>query len=137
MNVESYWDGAEIWTEARFEVLQREKGPIGGILTVRQLGGRAGSLHSRVDGVPVFRPGEEVYLFLWGKPGQEYRVLGWSQGTFRIARDELTGQENVTQETAMVAGFDARARELRREAIRQLPVGAFQAKLRRALKEAP
>ncbi|HSY31004.1 MAG TPA: hypothetical protein VLA42_03360 [Verrucomicrobiae bacterium] len=49
---------------------------LGANITVRMLGGRADGFTSRVDGVPAFRVGEEVYLFLWGKPGEAYRVLG-------------------------------------------------------------
>ena len=102
---ESHWDRGEIWTETQFEVVELNKGTLGGTVTVRMLGGRAGNFYSRVDGVPAFRAGEEVYLFLWGKPGEPYRVLGWSQGTFRIAHDARSGVESVTQESAS-ANFD-------------------------------
>jgi hypothetical protein len=89
-NSKSYWDGGELWTGTSFEVVERNKGLLGASVTVRVLGGRADGFTSRVDGVPAFRTGEEVYLFLWGKPGESYRVLGWSQGTFRIIRDART-----------------------------------------------
>jgi hypothetical protein len=92
---ESYWDCGELWTETRFEVVERNKGLLGASITVRMLGGRADGFTSRVDGVPGFRVGEEVYLFLWGKPGEAYRVLGWSQGTFRIIHDARTGTEKI------------------------------------------
>src|SRR5207302_8239837 len=59
------WDRGELWTETRFEVLERNKGLLSGIVTVRTIGGVSGHLHSHVDGVPVFSVGEEVYLFLW------------------------------------------------------------------------
>ena len=87
LSATSQWEQGEIWTETRFEVLQREKGVLPGIVTVRLLGGRVGHLHSYVDEVPAFRTGEEVYLFLWTREGEPYQVLGWSQGTFRIARN--------------------------------------------------
>src|SRR5208282_2782501 len=96
----SRWEQGEIWTETRFEVVQREKGSLPGIVTVRLLGGQVGHLHSHVDEVPSFRPGEEVYLFLWGDKGGSYQVLGWSQGTFRIARDAQSGLETVMQDSA-------------------------------------
>jgi hypothetical protein len=89
-NSKNYWDGGELWTGTSFEVVERNKGSLGASVTVRMLGGRADGFTSRVDGVPAFRTGEEVYLFLWGKPGESYRVLGWSQGTFRIIRDART-----------------------------------------------
>jgi hypothetical protein len=132
LSSESAWDGGEIWTETRFEVVERNKGLLGGIVTVRMLGGRAGNFYSRVDGVPVFRAGEEVYLFLLGKTGEPYRVLGWSQGTFRILRNAHSGSESVSQESASF-GFDPQLKKFRSEGIRGMAVQVFQEKLRQAL----
>lgn len=129
---ESHWDGGEIWTETQFEVVERNKGALGATVTVRMVGGRAGNFYSRVDGVPAFRSGEEVYLFLWGKPGEPYRVLGWSQGTFRIAHDARSGAERVTQESSS-ANFDRHSRQFHGEGIRGMAVPAFREKLRQAL----
>lgn len=134
---ESRWEGGEIWTETRFEVLEQEKGLLAGVATVRTMGGSAGRLHSRVDGVPVFRPGEEVYLFLWRRKGEAYSVLGWSQGTFRIGRNPRTGAEAVTQDSAAMPVFDPQAREFRHEGTRNLPVSVFREKLRSALERKP
>jgi len=132
---EFHWDRGELWTETRFEVLERNKGLLSGIVTVRTIGGISGHLHSHVDGVPIFRTGEEVYLFLWERPGEPYRVLGWAQGTFRIARNANAGTETVTQDSAMAPIFDPRTRTFRRGGIRNLPVGIFQLKLRKALEQ--
>ena len=129
------WEQGELWTETRFEVVERNKGLLPGLVTVRTIGGSAGHLHSIVEGVPVFRAGEEVYLFLWAKPGEPYSVLGWSQGTFRITRDEQTGMERVTQDSARMAVFDPRTRQFRQGGIRNLPVAIFELKLRRALEK--
>lgn len=131
----SRWDQGEIWTETRFEVVQREKGALPGIVTVRLLGGNVGHLHSRVEEVPAFHPGEEVYLFLWGHEGEPYQVLGWSQGTFRIARNPQSGLEIVTQDSASAAVFDPQARTFRRGGIRNLPVAIFREKLHKALRQ--
>lgn len=130
---ESRWDLGEIWTETRFEVLELEKGLLPGLMTVRMVGGSYGHLHSRVEGVPVFRVGEEVYLFLWRRQGEPYSVLGWTQGTFRIARQPDTGVETVTQDSALASIFDPRTRAFRRDGIRNLPTGLFRAKLWKAL----
>ena len=46
--------------------------------------------------------------------GDPYTVLGWSQGTFRIARNADTGMEIVTQDSAMASVFDPGTREFRR-----------------------
>ena len=134
---EFHWDRGELWTETRFEVLERNKGLLSGIVTVRTIGGVSGHLHSQVDGVPIFRPGEEVYLFLWERPGEPFRVLGWAQGTFRVARNADSGVETVTQDSANAPIFDPRTRTFRHGGIRNIPVAIFQLKLRRALEGKP
>lgn len=135
LNAEARWENGEIWTDTRFEVVEQEKGLLPGMITIRTLGGTIGSLHSRVEGVPEFRAGEETYVFLWGREGEPHRILGWSQGTFRIARDARTGVETVTQDSAAVPVFDPQTREFQRSGIRGLPVAIFQWKLRKALAE--
>ena len=131
----SLWDKGEIWTETKFEVVQREKGALPGVVTVRMLGGRVGHLHSHVDEVPAFRAGEEVYLFLWSRDGEPYQVMGWSQGTFRIARNPQSGMEMVTQDSASAPIFDPQTRAFRRGGIRNLPVAIFREKLHKALRQ--
>ena len=133
IGVQSVWQDGEIWTETRFEIVEVSKGLLPGVVSVRMLGGSVGSLHSRVEGVPAFRPGEEAYLFLWRPEGEPFRVLGWSQGTFRITRDPRTGVELVTQDSTAAPVFDPLARQFRHGGIRNLPVAIFQLKLRKAL----
>ncbi|MGC2706040.1 MAG: hypothetical protein WA361_16100 [Candidatus Acidiferrales bacterium] len=131
----SLWDQGEIWTETKFEVVQREKGALPGVVTVRMLGGNVGHLHSHVDEVPAFRAGEEVYLFLWSRDGEPYQVMGWSQGTFRIARNPQSGMEMVTQDSASAPIFDPQTRAFRRGGIRNLSVAIFREKLHKALRQ--
>jgi hypothetical protein len=135
LGAESKWENGEIWTETRFEVVEQNKGSLPGAVTVRMLGGSVGGLHSRIEGVPSFRPGEEAYVFLWGHQGEPFRVLGWSQGTFRIAKDACTGLETVTQDSAAAPIFDPRTHQFRHGGVRHLPVAVFQLKLRKALQE--
>jgi hypothetical protein len=135
MGSTTLWDQGEIWTETRFEVVQREKGALPGVVTVRMLGGRVGHLHSHVDEVPAFRVGEEVYLFLWSRDGAPYQVMGWSQGTFRIARDAHSGLEMVTQDSASAPIFDPQTRAFQRGGIRNLPVAIFRERLHKALRQ--
>ncbi len=135
IGVESRWESGEIWTETRFETVEVSKGLLPGVVSVRMLGGSVGSLHSRVSGVPAFHLGEEAYVFLWRRDGEPFRVLGWSQGTFRISRDERTGVERVTQDSAAAPVFDPQTRKFHHGGIRNLPVSIFQLKLRRALEE--
>jgi hypothetical protein len=135
IGAEARWLDGEIWTETRFETAEVSKGLLPAIVSVRMLGGSIGNLHSRVEGVPAFRPGEEAYVFLWAREGEPFRVLGWSQGTFRIARDPRTGVERVTQDSAAAPIFDPLTRQFRHGGIRNLPVAIFQLKLRKALEE--
>jgi hypothetical protein len=130
---ESRWEHGEVWTDTRFELMEASKGSLPRVVTVRAIGGQFGHVRSHVEGAPVFRSGEEVYLFLWGRTGEPYRVLGWSQGAFRIARDASTGIENVTQDSAGASVFDPQTRQFRRGGLRNLPVAVFQMKLRKAL----
>jgi hypothetical protein len=138
LGTESRWENGEIWTETRFVVVEQNKGSLPSFVSVKMLGGRVGNLHSRIEDVPSFRPGEEAYVFLWGRDGEPYRVLGWTQGTFRIARDVQTGLETVTQDSAATPLFDLRTRQFRHGGIRNLPLAIFQLKLRKALeRDAP
>src|SRR5260370_19614441 len=138
IGVESRWENGEIWTETRFEIVELNKGLLPGMVSVQMPGGSIGNLHSGIEGVPAFRPGEEADVFLWGREGEPFRVLGWSQGTFRIARDPRTGVERVTQDSAAAPVFDPRTHQFRHGGIRNLPVAIFQLKLRKALhKETP
>jgi hypothetical protein len=135
MGSQVLWEQGELWTETRFEVVEVSKGPLFGIVRVRTLGGTSGHLRSFVEGVPVFRAGEEVYLFLWAKAGEPYLVVGWSQGTFRIMREAQTGMERVTQDSTRLPVFDPVTRKFRHLGIRNLPMAVFQLKLRQALEE--
>ena len=137
LSTKSFWQDGEIWTDTQFEVIEQAKGSLPVTAIVRTLGGTLGNLHSRVEETPVFHPGEETFLFLWGRKGEPLRVLGWSQGTFRIARDSRTGMETVTQDSAAASVFDPQARRFVHDGICNLPITLFQMKLRKALQGDP
>jgi len=132
----SLWRNGEIWTDTEFEVLEVSKGTTAGILHISLPGGRVDHMQSHVDGVPVFRAGEEVYLFLWRGRGPGTYVLGWAQGTFRITRDVNSGVDRVTQDSAAIPIFDSTTREFRHGGVRNLPLAAFQLRLKQALDRA-
>jgi hypothetical protein len=127
------WDAGEVWTLTSFEVEEVWRGPATARITVRLLGGRVGDLTSSVAGVPRFRPGEEVVLFLEATQRGDLSVVSWEQGTFRIRRDLATGQENVTQDTASFATFDAATRKFEATGIRNVSVEAFRLRVEAAL----
>ena len=128
------WDAGEIWTLTTFEVEEVWRGSASARITVRLLGGRLGNLTSNVPGVPRFRPGEEVVLFLEATQRGDFTVVSWEQGTFRIGRDVPTGGQNVTQGSASLARFDPVARKFEATGIRSMPLETFRARVDAALR---
>lgn len=98
----------EIWTITSFETLETWKGNPPSAFRVRLLGGRTRALTSHVAGVPRFWAGEDVVLFLVPIRSNEFSIVSWAQGTFRIGCDPATGALMVTQDTA---GYGIRAKE--------------------------
>jgi hypothetical protein len=130
-------ENGEIWTDTRFHVMAIEKGFLPGTIVVRQPGGKLQNLHSHVDGSPEFRPGEEVYLFLMGKPGKQFNVVGWSQGTFRIHRDAGNGSETVTQDSAEIPVYDPESQEFRKTGFKNLRIDVFVERIHREIMRPP
>jgi hypothetical protein len=126
---QTHLDGGEIWTDWVFEVMQSDKGQLPSRVSVRTPGGVYEHLHSHVDGVPAFHPGEEVFLFLVGHPGIPYRIVGWTQGTFRIRKNTLNGFETVTQDSYGVPMFDPQTRQFVKTGIRDMRVDSFLEKI--------
>jgi hypothetical protein len=119
------WDAGEIWTFTTFDVEEIWKGSAPAQITVRLLGGQAGNFTSTVSGVPRFAPGEELILFLERTSAQDFSIVSWMQGTFRIGRSRTTGEEIVTQDTAAFPVFDPASHSFETTAIRKMPVSAF------------
>lgn len=135
LHVQSHWNKGEIWTRTQFLVVETHKGSLPRVLEIDQPGGVVGHLHSRVEQVPAFVPGEEDFLFLWQPASGDFRILGWSQGAFRVHKDLETQLETVTQDSASLPLFDPVSRQFRHGGIRNFPLAAFQVKLRRALEK--
>jgi hypothetical protein len=131
------WDAGEIWIFTRFAVEDIWKGSVSTEITVRLLGGTVGNLNSTVAGIPHFRPGETVILFLEPTSHGDLSILSWEQGTFRLRTDARSLQEIVTQDTASFATFDAAARRFEVSGVRNVPVDAFRQQVRAALSSAP
>jgi len=118
-------ENSEIWTDTIFEVVQRDKGFLPPRILVRTPGGRFEHLRSHVDGVPEFRPGEELFLFLTGHPGAQFRIVGWTQGTFRIRKNQQSGRETVTQDSADVPVFDPLENRFTKTGVKNLRIDFF------------
>ena len=126
-------ENGEVWTDTVFAVLQHDKGYLPSHIVVRTPGGRFEHLRSHVDGVPEFRPGEELFLFLTGHPGAQFRIVGWTQGTFRIRKNQQTGRETVTQDSADVPVFDPQENKFTKTGIKDLRVDVFLDKMNKEI----
>jgi hypothetical protein len=120
------------WTLTTFEVLETLKGSTPPRITVRLVGGRAGNLRVRVEGVPRFEIGEEVYLFLEPNRAGELTVTSWAQGTFRVQRTSPK-VELVTQDTGGVSIFDPETKQYRAGGVRNLPLAEFKQRVSEAV----
>jgi hypothetical protein len=102
----SSWDAAhkEIYTYITLNVLQPVKGNKGGTtITLRQLGGTVGNIASVVPGMPSFRKGEEVVVFLTQKDAAGYPwVMGLQQGKYTVT----TGKNGVKMVRNDLAGTE-------------------------------
>ena len=89
----------EIYTYITLSVLESVKGAKGEkTMTIRQLGGSVGNLISVVPGMPNFKNGEEVVLFLSAKDREGYPwVMGLQQGKYSIVTDD-NGLKHVRNE---------------------------------------
>jgi hypothetical protein len=133
----SAWDAGEIWTFSTFEPSETWKGSSRQRVSVRLLGGRVGNLTSNVSGVPRFRAGEEVVLFLAPTARGDFSVVSWVQGTFRIHRDPRSGAETVTQDSASFDTFDPSTKKFTPSGIRDLPLDEFRAQVTAASQQNP
>lgn len=120
------WDAGEIWTFTAFAVQETWKGSqpanSNSTLTVRLLGGTVGNLTSTVSGIPRFVPGEELIMFLEPTAHDDYSVVSWIQGTFRIRRDLRSGHPVAIQDTASFDTFDPASRQFHATGLRSMAV---------------
>lgn len=127
------WDSGEIWTFASFQVEEFWKGSAPPHIVLRLLGGRAGNITSTVSGVPRFREGEEVVLFLEPTSRGDFSVVSWQQGTFRIRPDAHTGNRIVVQDTSSLPTFDPATRRFEATGVQRLPLENLRARVDAAL----
>ena len=104
----SSWDAGhkEIYTFYTLKVLQPVKGNKDAtMITLRELGGTVGNIASIVPGMPSFKKGEEVVLFLTQKDAAGYPwVMGLQQGKYTVttAADGTKMVRNDLADTELV-----------------------------------
>jgi len=92
------------WTDGRrsvetvvtIDVSDYLKGNLGPTLTIHVPGGRVGRYRTVFVGAPEFRVGDEVVLFLSAS-----RIVGLSQGAFRVVPDSQSGRPVVVAPIVM------------------------------------
>jgi hypothetical protein len=116
----------EIYTYITLNVLEAVKGAQGEkSVTIRQLGGTVGNLISVVPGMPAFKNGEEVVLFLSPKDKAGYSwVMGLQQGKYSIVTDE-SGLKHVRNDLEGIHVLSPNGTVSERKVSSELPLAAF------------
>jgi len=98
----------EIYTYITLKVLDPVKGSHkDDLITIRQLGGQVDNIASIVPGMPTFKKGEEVVVFLSQKDRAGYPwIMGLQQGKYSISQDQ-NGTKRVRNELDGTALMDA------------------------------
>jgi hypothetical protein len=125
----SSWDQnhKEIYTFYTLQVLDHVKGMKGETtITLRQLGGIVDNMESIVPGMPSFRKGEEVVVFLTQKDAAGYPwVMGLQQGKYTVVTD-ASGKKSVRNElTDELTRVGSGGAEKGPSVSGDLPLGAF------------
>jgi hypothetical protein len=136
--VARYDTDKEIYTYVTLRVLDSVKGSKkDDLITIRQLGGQIDNIASVVPGMPTFKKGDEVVLFLSQKDKAGYPwVMGLQQGKYLIHEDE-NGTKRVRNEldgTTLMGSNGLPAENAKATA--DLPLQSFLDGIRTSLDEA-
>jgi hypothetical protein len=95
------------------------------LITIRQLGGTVGNLISVVPGMPTFRKGEEVVVFLSAKDKAGYPwVMGLQQGKYTVTMDS-DGFKQVRNDVDGLTTVDTNGLTLEAKPVAQQPLASF------------
>lgn len=115
------------------DVMEWYRGGTGTTVTFTTPGGTIGRYRQVVVGAPVFRPGDEAFLFLKQNAGGPPVVFGLNQGIFRVRADEAGRRAVMRPALVLAPGETARAVVRGDAARRPVAIGAFVTRLRAAL----
>jgi hypothetical protein len=87
------WDDEHDWiyTVYTVEAAQYLKGQLGPTFELVEPGGERDGMAMLVEGVPVFKTGQDAVLFVWTDPQGRHQVTGFEQGAVGIETDAATG----------------------------------------------
>jgi len=125
----------EIYTYITLRVLEGVKGSKANanskkatsdeLITIRQLGGTVGNLISVVPGMPTFRKGEEVVVFLSMKDQKGYPwVMGLQQGKYTVTTND-DGFKQVRNDVDGLTTVDQNGTKLEAKGAPQQPLASF------------
>lgn len=118
-----------IWTHAELLLTEGVKGPAGRSVVVSEPGGVVGEVGMTVEGVPHYRPGEEVVVFLYRAPNGLLRTRGLGQGKFTVVAGSATTERLVRTNSggmALVSPPGAeRSRGIKQEDLDRLKLDEF------------
>ncbi len=108
--VYSQWDQERnlIFTYTSIRVDDPFKGERTRSLLIRQMGGRVGSLHMSVAGMPEFEAGSNVIVFLKDAGNGTFHVTGMNQGRYVVVENfaiaNVSGVDLLNPKTGIVSG---------------------------------
>ena len=98
INQASHWNAAhsQVFTITTFAISHTFKGTASSRVEIEQLGGTIGNMRVFVPGDITFRPLEDYVLFLEpAGDSSRYRLVGMTQGAYRVYQDSSTTQARV------------------------------------------
>ena len=78
---------APVISTVQFTPLTVYKGNVANPVSLKFLGGAAGGVELRVEGMPKFEVGQEYVLFVSGKRSQACPLVGWTEGRLKVNRE--------------------------------------------------
>jgi hypothetical protein len=124
-SVEARWEDRLIYTYASVTIDDPLKGERRRALLIRQPGGRIGSLNVSVSGVPQFRTGDEVIVFLRNRQDGTFEIVGLSQGKYDIVNNfAVSNTSGLTLVDSKTGTISERAIEAK------TPLESFKSKIR-------
>jgi len=93
IGLHSHWDFGTraIWTRTDLQILEAPKGNPGSLLSITEPGGILPGRGEIYPGIPQFRAGQEVVLFLYRAPGNRLRITGLLRGVYLVSADVASG----------------------------------------------
>ena len=128
-SVESRWENNQAFTYTSVNVDDPLKGGRRRAVLIRQIGGKIGNLNVTVSGMPQFKRGDQVIVFLKNRVDGTFDVVGLNQGKYEIVNDfavaNVSGLTLINEKTGRMeeAGFMEKA-----------PLEAFKEKIRGLVK---